>query len=1063
MKSKILQTILNESLTRFPDHNAIECGSRSMSYRELEKRSNHIANWVLRQGIKTQTCIGVLLGDKMDFILAVVGILKAGCIFMPLEPTYPEDRLELLIRATHTGYIISDRENASRLSGGRQRSAAIGSSPDPAAEMIRIEDLFVPEPGSWWTREPGISYSPEDKIYIYFTSGTTGIPRALLGKNKSLLHFIKWEIETFGIAEGFRVSQLTSPGFDAILRDIFAPLCTGGTVCCPETRDIIADPARLTQWIDRSDLQLIHCVPSLFRALNGSGLTAGHFKNLKYILLSGERLNPPDLVSWYDTFAGRIQLVNLWGTSETTLAKTVYFISREDAAKERIPVGKPIKGAMVVVLDQYLNICGEQVKGALYIRTPFRTCGYLNDPELTHERFIKNPFNRDPNDLLHVSGDMGTLLPDGNYDLIGRQDRQVKIRGIRIELEEIEAVLLRHPRVKEAVVIKTVTPGANEMLCAYVTAREPGDEESFTTDIIVYLEQKLPDYMIPAQVMRLEELPRKPSGKVDHSRLPDALARTVSQYLPPRNDVEKKIATLWSEILGIEKIGIDRHFFELGGNSLNIMTLLTRIHKAFEVRISLAVIFENLTIALQAKIIAQAKKETYTAIGVAEKKEYYPLSSAQKRLYFLYRLQPEDLSYNNLLLLDVEEADEKKLEQTFKQLLRRHESFRTSFLEVEGKSFQQVKEEVPFAITSWQAAAEEEVFPIIAAFKKPFDLSQPPLLRVGLIKNGRKPGVLLFDMHHIIGDGTSLGVVEREFKKLYRGEALAPLRIRYKDFCQWQNRAGTRDQIKRQEAYWLETFRQLPPPLDLPGDFPRPTLKSTRGAMMGFGLSKDLTHQLELLAEEEGATLFMVMLAITNVMLAGLSGQEDIIVGTGVAGRTHSDLQDVIGLLVNLLPLRNFPQKNKPFILFLREIRERTLNAFENQDYQFEELIEKLGLQRDPGRSPLFDVTFEIQNIDLEALAPQAPPTDTPVHSDENLQAKFDMSIIGQKINRELFFSIEYCPELFTRETLETYGEYFKDIVTTVLENKDIPLEQIKIRHGLSDGKLNNPQVNFNF
>ncbi|MGD2087710.1 MAG: amino acid adenylation domain-containing protein [Candidatus Aminicenantes bacterium] len=1076
MKTKIFQVHLNDSLSRYKEHVAIECGSRRMNYTELENRTNHIANRILSKGISKETLIGILIDDRVEFICALIGIVMAGCVVVPMDSTHPTDRLEVMLHATNTKFVIGDQTNLDRFIANDENTNATAAI-NPSFEFIRMEDLFPNKESSWLTNRPKIQYTPADKIYIYFTSGTTGLPRAILGKNKSLLHFVRWETQTFGVDENFRVSQLTSPGFDAFLRDIFVPICAGGTVCCPDSSDVIVEAQKLMNWIENSGIHLIHCVPSLFRLLISNGLTNHQFKELKYILFSGERINPADLVNWYNTFDERIQLVNLWGTSETTLAKTCHFIQKNDVNQERIPVGKPIKGAIVVVLDKYKKICGEQVKGELYIRTPFRTFGYLNNPELTHQRFIQNPFNDDPNDLLHVTGDFGQLLPDGSIDFIGRTDRQVKIRGIRIELEEIENLLLKYPQVKEAVVIKKVISDTNEFLCAYVSADltvEPDidtnddvdadlRETAFISALFRYLSRKLPEYMIPAYIMNMENIPRKPNGKINYNRLPDPLKVEKRKYIAPKNDVEKKLALLWSDILKIEKIGVNTHFFELGGNSLNIMTLITNIHKEFDVRISLAEIFDNLTIVDQANIIIEAKKDIHISIKPGEKKEYYPLSSAQRGLYFMHKIQPEDLSYNNLITLEIKgNLDKEKLEETFNQLIKRHESLRTSFMELEGKPLQEVNDNITFQIDCYETN-NGDIHQVIEEFKKPFDLSRAPLLRVGLITVDQEKSVLMTDMHHIITDGTSLGVFEREFMALYDGRHLPGLKIQYKDYCQWLNNETIRERMKCMENYWVKEFENPPPLLNLPMDFPRPVVKSIEGAVATFEIGEEQTAGLEALAVEEDFTMYMVMLAIANVMLSKLSGQEDIVVGTGVAGRIHSDLRNIMGLFVNILPLRNYPQRNKTFIEFLREIKERTLKAFENQEYQFEDLVNKLVVRRDPSRSPLFDVTFELQNIEIDDFS--IPGSNIKLHREENgrIDAKFDLSIIGRQVGKRVFYGVEYRPKLFKKETIETFGKYFEDVIACVLENKNIPLNQIQISHGFIEKELINPRPSFDF
>jgi amino acid adenylation domain-containing protein len=1058
MKQKILQDKLNESLNQFKTNTAIEYGPRVLTYAQLEKQTNYIANWIREQKIGNETFIGILTDDRMEFITTLVGILKAGCVFIPLDPTLPQKRLELMIHSTNIPFIIGDRENLARLH-------STGIMNNPGARLIPGEDLFVGGQESWYLQAPEISYSPEDKIYVYFTSGTTGTPKAIVGRNKGLWHFIDWEIETFGIDETFRVSQFTNPGFDAILRDIFAPLCAGGVICVPDRKDILFNPEELMNWLEKSRVQLIHCVPGLFRLLNANILTGNNFKHLKFILFSGEKINPPDLVEWYNTFDERIQLVNLWGTSETTLAKTYYFIRKTDVNRERIPVGKPMNGARVIVLDENMNICDEQAPGELYIRTPFRTFGYYNDPALNKAKFIQNPFSDRPDDLIHKTGDLGRLLPDGNIEYLGRIDRQVKIRGIRIELEEIESVLAKFPQVKEAVAIKSESSTSNELLYAFVTRKpvQVVDEELFLSNLKEFLSENLPAFMIPAHVEIMEKIPRDSHGKVDFEVLP-GIVEYKKNYAPPQTPIEKKLVRLWSEILGIERISIKVHFFDLGGNSLNIMALINKIHKEFDVRIPLGEIFDNPTIETQAQIIMRSKKEIHLTLRRAEEKEYYEQSSAQKRIFILNNINRESKSYNipTFRLLGGE-IDKKKLEIAFSRLIERHEILRTSFFVYNGKLVQKIHHAARFKLDYFEAD-EEKVTKLSNDFIKPFDLSRQPLLRLGLINLGERH-LLMLDMHHIITDGSSLPMFINDLLALYKGENLPGLKIQYRDYTEWQNSAGLGQAIRDQENYWKKEFESPIPILNLPLDYARPVIQNFEGSVLEFKVEKEETDQLKILVSRERVTMNIALMTIFYIILAKVSGQEDIIVGIPLAGRIHEEFRDIIGVMVNIMPLRNYPGAEKTFLQFLNEVKEKVINAQENQEYQFEDLVNHIALNRDTSRNPIFDVLF--QWTELSAVPPMQVPglKIMPYHFDEKI-SKFDITLRAKEIKDELIFSFEYCSKLFKRETIERFANYFKEILRVSVANPQQELSIIKQTHWQRKGitrtaleAVNDPEI----
>lgn len=1050
----VLQQKLERSFARFKHHPAVEYGDTQLTYGELDKRTTHIAGRLLDRGLPAETFIGVLMENRLELIAAMIGILRARCVFVPLDTRHPQDRLKLMVLSTGLKVIICDRAGYARWTGEGSEAQEV--------ELILIDDLI----SEWSATAAGSNiesphYLPEDKIYIYFTSGSTGTPRAFIGKNIGLLHFILWEIETFGIDRGWRISQLTTPGFDAFLRDVFAPLCAGGTVCIPGSPDIQLNSQTLINWIERSRVNVIHCVPGLFRNFAAAGLKNGVFKNLKYILMSGERIDPSSLVHWYDNFFDGIQLVNLWGTSETTLAKTCYFIQPSDADRPTVPIGKAIKGAQVMVLDENMKPCKELSVGDLYIRTPYRTYGYCNEPELNDELFVRNPFSDRAGDLLHKTGDKGRRLADGNFEFLGRNDRQVKIRGIRIELAEIESLLHRHREVKDAAAAKIALSSDNELLCAYVTLNrddeEDVDEDAFAPVLGDYLAKKLPDYMVPGKIMVLKEMPRTVNGKIDYSALFDIFKNRKVSYILPRDDIESGLSDIWCDILGLEKISVTQRFFELGGNSLHIMTLISRIHKQFDMRIPLADIFNNATVEEQALLIKAAKKERYDAVTAIEKKEYYRLSPAQRRLYFLYLLDPDSTAYSLPSIMVLEgELQKNKFDSAFKELIERHEGLRTSFTSVADQPVQKVRQHVDFDIAYYEAD-EEEARAIVSGFIRPFDLEQAPLVRAGLINVAERLHILMVDMHHIATDGVSLRILTGEFMLLYEGTDLPGLRVQYKDYSEWRHNSRQQHAVKLQENYWLNEFSGKLKPVRLPLDYPRPTAQTFAGDRVFLSLAGDRTVRLKEMALKEDVTLYMLSLTAFFVLLYKITGQGDIIIGTDTAGRVHADLQNVIGMFVNTLTLRSSPKPGMSFASFLQETKDRTMKAFDNQDYPFEELVTKVDIERDLSRNPLFDIAFYFFNesVGVESKKETAVTGLTQKgYRNPDQTAKFDLTLFITESRGNLTCGFEYCTQLFRREKIETFSQLYRDIIDKVLENRHMTLEDIDISlHLLSTRK----------
>jgi amino acid adenylation domain-containing protein len=705
-------------------------------------------------------------------------------------------------------------------------------------------------------------------------------------------------------------------------------------------------------------------------------------------------------------------LYNQYGPTETTIDALVGRCSQE-----KVTLGKPIDNAVCYIVDKYKHLVPVGVVGELYIGGDGVARGYLNKPELTIEKFFSSSLLRfSASQLLSFSlyrtGDLARWLPAGKIEFLGRMDEQVKIRGFRVEPGEIENRLLRHPGVKEAVVAAGEKETGDNYLCAYIVP--VNIEKVVAEEFREYLSHSLPDYMVPSYFVIIDNIPLTSHGKVDRKALPMPEMESRSEYIAPGDRIELLLAEIWGEILGVEKerIGIDHHFFELGGHSLKATVMIARVHKELDVRVPLAEIFKTPTI------------------------RGFALSSAQKRLYILQQMDLNSTAYNMPEMIPLEETPDfsfepERLENTFKKLIARHESLRTSFHMVNNQPVQKVHDEVEFEIS------------LVPRIIRPFDLSQAPLLRVGLVKLEEKRYLLWVDMHHIISDGASHSVLVQDFVSLYRGETPLPLRIQYKDYAYWQNSDKERAAIRRQELYWLNQFADEIPVLDIPTDYPRPAVQSFDGSSVSFQVPPHHTAALKAIAMEKGtgATMYMVLLALGNILLAKLSSQEDIVIGTPVAGRRHADLERVIGMFVNTLALRNQPAGDKTFAAFLPEVKEKTLQAFENQEYPFEDLVDRVAVNRDAGRNPLFDVMLVFQ----DAGDTQTVPYEDEMHRYENTIAKFDITLSAVEVGGGLRFAFSYCTKLFKQETIERFINYFKKIISSVIANPNQPISEIEI------------------
>jgi amino acid adenylation domain-containing protein len=612
MQLATIKDLLSDTAERFSDHIALEWRDRKVTYREFERATNSFANCLIANGIRKGARVAILVHDRIKLIEAIVGTLKAGCAFAPLDAGEPDKRLARMVADVEPELFVVEQlflEKFSTLTSSFDtRSKIIIVNRDQAAtdstaniQEIELSDNF---------QRPAVEVAADDLCYIFFTSGSTGAPKPIAGRLKSLLHFAQWEIKTFAVDHACRASQFAVPTFDACLRDIFVPLLAGATICIPDGRETLLDTPKLVRWIEESRVNLIHCVPSVFRSLLRESLAPDQFPFLKNIIMAGEHISPVDVKKWTDVFGERIQLVNLYGATENTMAKFCYFIKPSDRNRRSVPIGKPIDGAKAIILSDESKICDPGVAGEIYIRTPFLTLGYYNRPDLTSQVFVKNPFSADPNDIIYKTGDLGRALPDGNFELLGRKDHQVKIRGQRVELGEIEAILKQHPAIEEAVAaVKGEDPDDKRLVAYFVSG---SDESIIVNELRQLLYDWLPEHMAPSAFVKLSEMPMTRTGKIDRNALPEpdqSRPQLQQAYAAPRNQIEQLIAGIWSQVLRLEQIGINDNFFQPGGHSLMATQVMSRMREAFDVEVPLRNLFETPTIAGLAMAVEQLESE----------------------------------------------------------------------------------------------------------------------------------------------------------------------------------------------------------------------------------------------------------------------------------------------------------------------------------------------------------------------------------------------------------------------------------------------------------------------
>lgn len=914
-----------------------------------------------------------------------------------------------------------------------------------------------------------------DPAYVIYTSGSTGTPKGILVEHRCFTDFTRWAVEEFEHRPGYQVLLSNSYASDGSIQQIFPPLVTGGTLHLVRTELRLDTPAYV-KYLKENKINNIDEVPVVMNLVFESVVldeTKELLPDLTCLSLGSEYV-PIEVARKsrkYLNHEGRI--INAYGPAETSVETCTYhFDGRSE--QERSLIGKPRRNLNVYILDQMGNLCPIGVPGEICIGGFGVARGYLNRPELTAEKFLSDSYRSYraySSKKIYKTGDQGRWQADGNIEFLGRIDNQVNIRGYRVELGEIENQLLSHDAIVEAVVL-IKEKEREKYLCTYFTSNQAVD----VADLREYLCQKLPEYMVPLYFINVDTIPLNPNGKVDRKALPAPEMSSVSNYIAPANETEERLTEIWCDVLGVDKevTGVHADFFELGGHSLKTIKLIARIHQTFDVKVPVKEVFNLKTIRRLSQYILGAKKEEYLSISPAEQKEYYVLSSAQKRMYVVQQLEPDKTSYNMTEIKPLNiDIDTERLEDTFKKLVARHENLRTCFKMVAGEPVQKIDNDVEFAIEYREVGSREEVEEMVTNLIRPFDLSRVPLLRVVLINIPGVGHLLMVDIHHIICDGVSYEILVRDFTAIRAEEELPGLRLHYKDYTEWQKGLKEKEtgRLKRQEEFWLKQFNDDEIPiLNMPVDYPRPPVKSFKGSKVIFGVDRYFTGQLKRLASETGTTLFMLLLTAYNILFSRYTRQEDIIIGSPISGRNHKDLQNIIGMFVNILPLRNRPVANKCFKEFLAEVRENTLNAFENQDYQFEELVHKLGVKRDPARQSLFDAAFQIGNVDIgstderEVLTAgddnrdnkHPSPDDSPIfamfHEKYSfITIKYDLAMTVEEIGGgRLRGALVYATDLFGRSTVEKIVKRFFDILKQVVENRDIKLEEIEISHELA-------------
>ncbi|HLG64403.1 MAG TPA: amino acid adenylation domain-containing protein [Ktedonosporobacter sp.] len=1041
-QDRCVHELFEEQVRVRPDAIALACEERALSYRALDQRVNGLA-WQLRElGVGPEVPVGICMERSLELVVALLAILKAGGIYVPLDPGYPRERLAFMIADARITILLTQRHLYDRLSA---EGLAIYSVDNLEEEDEDDDVVFTPPEG----------LSATNLAYIIYTSGSTGTPKGVCVTHANIARLVKEaNFAAFAPQEVFLQSAPVS--FDASTLELWGSLLNGARlVVFPSYTSSLNE---LQRAIEQYCITVLWITSGLF-----SQMVEYHLESLqtvKYVITGGDIVSVPHAKKILAQRGG-CTLVNGYGPTENTTFTSCYFMTQEEQVGNSVSIGSPVANTQVYILDAYMQPVPIGVPGELYTGGKGLARGYLHQPALTAEKFIPDPFGA-AGERLYRTGDLARYRPDGTIEFLGRIDYQVKVSGFRIELGEIETVLGQHPAVREVVVIVREDQPGTKRLVAYIVSEQ---QEFVAGDHLkTWLRERLPQYMMPTVFVVLEQLPLSPNGKVDRRALPmpehDRIELAAS-YVAPRTAIEEIMAGIWCQVLNLDRVSVFDNFFAIGGYSLLAIKVLAHLYKALEVDLPLHAIFEYPTLAAlaeQAEIARWSQeKSSLPALNERSRPALLPLSLAQQRLWFLHQLDPESPFYNIPMALRIRGwLDVEALERSLAEIVRRHETLRTTIDEIEGQPVQFIHP--AFVGAGFIAPVidiqhlpveqrEEQAQRIVnAEAMLPFDLSQGPLIRSKLLCLTPTEYVLVLTVHHIVFDGWSKDVFERELISLYGSfsqeqiSSLPELRLQYADYTLWQREWLQTEMLERQMTYWRQQLAGATTVLNLPTDRPRPPIQTFRGAVEHFTIDPSLSVALSELSRREGVTLFMTLLAAFNVLLARYSGQSDVLLGSPTANRRHLELEELMGFFVNTLVLRTDLSGNPSFRTLLQRVREMTLTAYAHQDLPFERLVEAVQPERSLSYNPLFQVAFALwisssAPIPITGIALEPFPI-------EGGTAKQDMMVDMLQTATGLQMRWEYSVDLFDATTIRRMAAHFQTLLHAIVAHPEQSIMQ---------------------
>ena len=1021
--------LFENKVLEFPDKVALISNGKKLTYKELNERANMLARKMISAGIQSKDIIGIMLNRSPEMIIGLIAILKCGATYLPIDPEYPQDRITYMLENSETKLVLVNNQTQKHI-----------------LEKFNTINIDSEDKETYSKENINLKLDANTLAYLIYTSGSTGQPKGVMVTNRNLNNFVKGMKEIIEFVPNKNMVSVTTVCFDIFGLEMWCTLTSGMTLVLAN-EDEQNMPALLNKLCLENDVNMIQTTPSRFSTIFENKENLEFVKNITDILVGGESIGNKLLTKMQRLTKARI--FNMYGPTETTIWSTVKELTKEKS----ISIGKPIANTQCYILNKNQKLLPFEVPGELYIGGDGVSNGYLKREELNKEKFIENPFK--DKDKIYNTNDLAYYNENGDIVHLGRTDFQVKIRGFRVELGEIENAIEKDNNIIQSIVVKRKLNNNRDALIAYYTS-----VSNDNGNIKERISKELPEYMIPQYFVQLVKFPHTQNGKVDRKSLPDPdFKDNKNEIVKPRNELDRKLIKIIEKMLQLERVGINNTLLELGGDSLTAITLSTKILSKFNVQINIKDILTNYSIKDMSDYIAenQTKGTLKNKIEKAPIQEAYPLSSAQKRIYYNVKMIGEDnLVYNmpgGVLVDKILDLD--KIKAAFNKILKRHSILRTRFVLKNDNVMQEIEESTEGLISVFYNK-ENEIKEIAKNFSKPFKMEKEPLIRMEVHYIDNKKTFVLMDAHHIVMDGTSLNNFIIEFERLYNGDNLKNIPIQYKDYAVWEEKYNESDEIKQTENYWINKFKNSDfEQLNLPYDYKMTANRSYNGNKIANVIDEKKFKRIERFAKKIGTSPYMFFISAFYALLYKYTGQSEIILGSPIANRNQNELKRMIGMFVNNIVTKANINPDKPFIEFLNDMKDQILNDLSQQPYPFDMLVKKLGIKADNSRNPLFDVMFTYQNKEENII--KLDNTETQIVEINNNISKFNLSLeIKPKTHT---INIEYCTDLFKKDTIERLFEHYMNTIECIMQDINVQIKDIEI---ISETEKNKILYEFN-